>query len=87
VVVNAGTSSMTLPLVGGANGCLLADEFHVANLTAATINLYGNVGSTIYAQVSGLAVSAAAATTGVSIASGKVGCFWPVTASTWVGVV
>lgn len=84
--VNTGTSGVKLPQVGGDNSCLLGDEVTIANISAAAILIYAttnNAGSAvaIYANT-----TSATGSTGMSLLSGAVGIFKPITASTWIGV-
>lgn len=87
--VNASNSGSgaALPLVGGdgpTGGALLGDMFAVANIFGATIYVYANAnaaGSAVTLYGRGLS---AAGTTGVSIGTGNIGYFQPITISTWI---
>lgn len=84
--VNASNSGsgVALPAVGGQSGVLLGDEITIANILGATIAVYANAnsaGSAVTLFGRGLS---AAGTTGVSLATGIVGTFYPITVSTWV---
>lgn len=84
--VNASNSGsgVALPAVGGSTGCLLGDTFEVANIFGATIYVYAvnnAAGSAVTLFGRGLS---AAGTTGVSIGTGLVGRFRPISVSTWV---
>ena len=79
-----GTSSFLLPKVGGDGGCLLGDEFIVANMTTAGIKVYAanTPGGSVVALYGGAASTAG--TTGVTIPAGLVGQFNVITLSTWI---
>lgn len=81
-VVNATNSGnyVNLPAVGGDTGCLLADEFKIVNLQSAAVVVTGDSTTTIF--YNGASV---AGTTGVSVAGGKIGTFYPVSSSVWAG--
>jgi hypothetical protein len=83
--VNTGTSAVVLPLVGGeppTGGALLGDEFMVANIAASLVVFAANnaKGSAVTIFGNGISV---AGTTGLSITSGWMGWFYPITISTW----
>ena len=82
-VINASNSGnyVALPNVGGDPGCLLADEFKIVNLLSASIVVTTPSGTTIY--YGGVSTTG---TTGVSVAGGKIGTFYPVSPSVWAGM-
>lgn len=75
-------SGIALPSIGGDNGALLGDDFIINNQLTATIQVYGPVGSTI--SVSGNNVSGSA---GFSLASHFTATIYPITSSSWLGIV
>lgn len=87
--VNASNSGsgVKLPLVGGegvSGGACLADAFTVANIFGATIQIYADnnaAGSVV--TFFGVGVSTAG-TVGVSLGTGKMTTFFPITVSTWI---
>lgn len=84
--VNASNSGsgVALPPVGGDRGAYLGDPIEIANIIGATIYVYANnnsAGSAVTLFGAGLS---AAGTTGVSLQTGMVGLFQPITVSTWV---
>ena len=83
-----GTSAFKLPLVNADTGCLLGDQFIVANLSAASIQLFSlqnSLGSTV--TFYGGAVSAGGSATGFTIPSGYMALCFPFTISSWtVGI-
>jgi hypothetical protein len=74
---------MCLPSVGGDNGACLGDEFVINNMIAP-ITLYAPAGCSIYG---GSANTVASGSGGVAIASISTAVFYPVSATTWVGVI
>lgn len=85
-VVNAGTSAVKLPKIGGegpSGGGQLGSEYRVINLTAATINVFAannDLGSVVTFFASLISV---AGTQGISVVSGRTLILYPVTVSTW----
>ncbi len=84
--VQSGTSGIKFPPIGGDSGVLLGDEVVIANLSSAAIVIFATTNAAgssvaIYANV-----TSAVGSTGMSLLSGAVGTFRPVTASTWVGI-
>ena len=84
--VQSGTSAVKLPQVGGESGCLLGDEITIVNMSSAAITIFAttnNAGSAvaIYANV-----TSATGSTGMSLLSGAMGIFKPITASAWFGI-
>jgi len=83
--VNAGTSGLALPLVGGeppTGGALLGDKFYISNI-AATLVVFANnnaKGSAVTLFGNGIST---AGTTGISLVSGWQALFQPITISTW----
>lgn len=82
-------SGLALPQIGGdwgANtGALLGDEFKIFNALSGNIQIYcaNNAnGSAVTLYIN--AVSAAG-TTGISLATGQMAVFYPITVSTYVG--
>jgi len=83
--VNAGTSAVVLPLVGGdppTGGALLGDTFQVCNIAASLVVFAANnaKGSAVTIFGNGISV---VGTTGLSVVSGWQGYFYPITISTW----
>ncbi len=75
----SGSTAISLPAVGGDNGCLLGDSFVVNNLTA-TQSL------TLFAS-SGVAISVGATnTSSTTIAVHTTMTLYPITTTQWVGV-
>lgn len=82
-------SGLKLPQVGGdwsANaGAMLGDEFKIFNALAVTIQIYidnNALGSAVTIYANGVS---AAGTTGVSLPTGQMMVFIPITVSTWFG--
>ena len=85
-VVNAGTSGVALPLVGGDSinsGALLSDSFVIANIAASLVVFAVNnaKGSVVTFYGNGIST---AGTTGVSLVSGWQATFRPISVSTWI---
>lgn len=83
--VNAGTSAVVLPLVGGdppLGGALLGDKFYISNIAASLVVFAANnsKGSVVTVYGNGISV---VGTTGMSLISGWQGLFMPITISTW----
>lgn len=78
---NAG-GGLALPSVGGDNGALLGDDYIIHNFLAGNITIFGPPGSSLI--VSGNTLSGSG---GYSLASLFTATFWPVTASTFIGLV
>lgn len=83
IYVNASNSGsgVKLPQIGGANGCLLGDDFTLLNLLAGTVQVYtaSAVTGTIY--ITGASTTGV---TGVGIDPGFQAIFQCVTPSTWI---
>lgn len=82
-VVNASNSGnyVALPAIGGDPGALLGDEFKVCNILSAAVVVCAPSTTTIYYGGASIAGN-----TGVSVSGGKIGVFYPVSASVWVGM-
>ncbi len=83
--INAGTSAVVLPLVGGdgpTKGALLGDKFYISNIAASLVVFAANndKGSAVTIFGNGISV---VGTTGLSLVSGWQGLFIPITISTW----
>lgn len=79
-----GTSSFLLPQVGGDTGCLLGDEFIVANMTTASVKVFINNTAAGSAVTMYGGAASTAGTTGVTLVAGMVGQFNAITVSTWI---
>ena len=83
----AGTSGFVMPQVGGqdaSHGALLGDEYVVANLSTAALDIYiANNAAGSAVTMYGGAVSTAG-TTGVSVAIGYMAILRPFTVSSWI---
>lgn len=86
---NAG-SGLKLPQVGGdwgANsGALLGDRFWIFNALAVTIQVYCDNNALGSAVTLSMNAASAAGTTGLSIPTGEMAVFIPVTVSTYIGM-
>lgn len=82
-VVNASNSGnyVALPAIGGDPGALLGDTFDIVNLLSAAVVVCAPSTTTIYYGGASIAGN-----TGVSVAGGKIGTFFPVSASVWAGM-
>jgi len=87
--VNASNSGsgMALPQVGGqgvGKGALMGDNYTLANILGATVYVYANAnaaGSAVTFYGDGVST---AGTTGISLQTGLVAVFNPITVSTWI---
>lgn len=82
VVANASSGGMgvSLPSVGGDNGALIGDDFVISNVYGGSVIVYAPGSAVIYQN--GVSTSGA---TGVSVSLAKIGTFYPVTPSVWIG--
>lgn len=86
-VVDAGTSAVKLPQIGGDGigyGGQLGAQYKIVNLTAADISIFiadNDLGSAVTIFASAVSV---AGTVGVTIVPGRVFIAYPLTVSTWV---
>lgn len=70
-----------LPNVGGASGCYLGDDFLINNQTAGSVVITASAG--VNFSVGG---ASTVGTTGVSIATHTATAFYPITATSWLGL-
>ena len=85
LVIVQGSSTglgVSLPAVGGDNGALLGDDFTISNIYGGSVIVYAPGSAVIYQG--GVSTSGA---TGVSVSLAKLGTFYPVTPSVWIGQV
>jgi len=83
--VNAGTSGVALPLVGGdtpTGGALLGDKFYISNVAASLVVFAANNAKGSVVTIFGNGVSVVG-TTGFSLVSGWQALCMPITISTW----
>lgn len=84
-------SGVALPAIGGegiGQGALLGDDFIINNQLGATICVYANTatGASTSATIS-ISGTNITGSTGVSIASQKTATFYPITATSWLGLL
>lgn len=85
-VVNAGTSAVKVPLIGGegpSGGGVLGQDYKIINVSAASIMVFAanNAAGSAVALVTSAA--SVAGTTGLSVAAGRTAIMFPITVSTW----
>jgi len=83
VIVATGTSSVCLPTVGGATGCLVGDEFVVINAGSTAINVFAQpnpAGTAVTIIGSGASQSG---TTGTIVSTLTAASFRPYTSTAW----
>ncbi len=76
------TNGVVLPSIGGANGCLLGDDFIINNQTASSVIVYAAGATTTISQGG----SNTSGTTGISVSVHKSMTLYPITASSWLGI-
>lgn len=90
ITASNGGSGLKLPQVGGdwaANaGALLGDEFKIFNALAVTIQIYCDNNALGSAVTMYINAASAAGTTGISLPTGEMAIFVPVTVSTYIGM-
>ena len=83
LTVNGSNSgkAVSLPAVGGANGCLLGDAFIISSYpdTNGAVTVFAPTGVSIVASSSVISGSL-----GCSILSSQAATFWPISATTWI---
>jgi hypothetical protein len=78
---NSGAGAV-LPAIGGDVGCLMGDDFIVNNQIVGGMTVYAPAGMAI-----SMAGALASGSGGVALSSHTSSTFYPVSASTWIGVV
>lgn len=87
ITASATGSGLCLPPVGGEpssgvmRGSLLGDQFRIANMLQAAIVVYASNSATFIC-----AGTSASGDTGISIGTAQMAIFYPVTATTWIGI-
>ena len=79
-VLGTGSGGCVLPSVGG-DGCLLGDDFIINNQIAGGLYVYAPAGTTI-----DMAGQNQSGSSGVNLSSHTTATFYPISATTWVGV-
>jgi hypothetical protein len=80
ISTNSG-GGINLPNVGGISGCYLGDDFIINNQTTSSLTIYASTNTAI--SMSG---SNTSGPTGVTVSSHTTTAFYPVTASSWLGL-
>ena len=81
-VLGTGSGGCVLPSVGGDNGALLGDDFVINNIIAGGLYVYAPTGCSI--SING---SYSSGSGGFNLSSHTTATFFPVTSTTWVGVM
>jgi hypothetical protein len=81
-VLGTGSGGCLLPTAGGDGGGNLGDPYVINNQIAGGLYIYAATGTTISMNASN-----ASGSSGINISSNTTAILWPITTTTWIGVV